>query len=196
VTGAPVEVVAIGTSLGGLEALELLLAALPIGMPAIAVVQHRRADEDSRLLHLLSTHSTLPVVEPDDKEALLAGHVYLAPADYHLLVEVGSLALSTDAPVKHARPSIDVMFESAACAYGANVIGVVLTSASDDGVEGVRAIRRRGGRVIVQDPRTALSPILPAAVIERAGADRVMPLDDIAGWLARACGIDWLRSAR
>jgi two-component system, chemotaxis family, protein-glutamate methylesterase/glutaminase len=185
----PVEVVVIGTSLGGLEALEHLLSQLPAAMPAIAVVQHRRADEDSRLVHLLRNHSRLPVVEPDDKDVLLAGHVYLAPADYHLLVEPGHFALSTDAVVKHARPSIDVMFQSAAQAYGPRVLGVVLTSASDDGVEGVAEIRRRGGRVIVQDPATAVSPILPSAVLERVGADRVMSLEDMPRWLATACGV-------
>jgi two-component system chemotaxis response regulator CheB len=183
----PVELVAIGASLGGLTALELLLSGLPDTMPPIAIVQHRRTDEDGRLSQLLQSHTALTVVEPDDKTSLAPGHVYVAPSDYHLLVEVGTTALSTDAAVRFARPSIDVLFESVARSYGPRAIAVVLTSSSDDGVEGAIAVRRAGGLVVVQDPRSAASPVLPAAVIERAGADRVLHLEEIAAWLTMTC---------
>ena len=157
-------------------------------MPAIAIVQHRRVDEDSRLLDLLRAHTSMPVVEPEDKTPIERGTVYLAPSDYHLLVEDRHFALSTDAPVLHARPSIDVLFESAADAYGPRLLAIVLTCASDDGVAGALAVRARGGRVVVQDPTGATSPILPRAVIARGAADRILPLDEIAAWVATACG--------
>ena len=180
----------IGASLGGLEALEGLLARLPTTMPAIAIVQHRIAEDDgSRLRDLLHQHSALPVVEPDDKTAIAAGTVYLAPPDYHLLVEPGHFALSTEGSVQHARPSIDVLFETAADAYGHRVVAVVLTCASVDGVDGARAIRRVGGRVLVQDPADARSPILPTAVIGAGLASEVASLDALPERLARACGV-------
>jgi len=183
------ELVVIGCSLGGLEATQGLLAALPPTMPAIAIVQHRLAGDEDRLSRLLRAHSRMPVIEPDDKTPITPGHVYIAPADYHLLVEIGWFALTVDPPVKHARPSIDVLFETAARAYGPRVIGVVLTGASDDGADGAKAIRDRGGLVIVQDPKSAMSPIAPKAAIERAGADKVRPLAEIPSALATLCGV-------
>jgi len=186
-----IDVIVVGASLGGLEALELLLQALPVlPLPPIAIVQHRAVSEHSQLCHLLQVHSRWPVREPDDKDALIAGVVYLAPADYHLLIEDGWAALSTDPPVAYARPSIDVLFESAALCYGARVIAIVLSSSSEDGVAGAIEIRRRGGRVIVQDPLTAVSPILPRAVLEHAGADQVLPVEAMPVWLAATCCLD------
>lgn len=184
---APIEVVAIGTSLGGLHALQVVLAGLPATMPPIVIVQHRSASEEDRLTSLLQLRTGLVVVEPDDKTELVAGRVYVAPSDYHMLVDGGSIALTTDGTVKHARPSIDVLFESVADAYGETAVAVVLTAASEDGVDGAIAIRRAGGLVVVQDPRTAASRVLPAAVIARSAADHVMPLEAIGGWLTRAC---------
>jgi two-component system chemotaxis response regulator CheB len=114
--------------------------------------------------------------------------VYLAPSDYHLLVEDGGLlALSVDAPVRFARPSIDVLFESVADAYGPSAIGVMLTSSNDDGVEGARAIKRAGGRIVVQDPATAESPIGPRAALANVEVDRVLPLEDMAAALVELC---------
>jgi hypothetical protein len=110
-------------------------------------------------------------------------------ADYHLLVELGWFSLSVDPPVKHARPSIDVLFDTAARAYGARVIGVVLTGASDDGADGAKMIRDRGGTIIVQDPATAMSPIAPKSAIARAGADKVRTLDELPGTLTTLCGV-------
>jgi two-component system chemotaxis response regulator CheB len=140
-------------------------------------------------LWLLQRVGALPISEPEDKTPLEPDHVYLAPSDYHLLVEDGSLALSVDAPVRFARPSIDVLFESVADAYGASAIGVMLTSSNDDGVDGVRAIKRAGGRIVVQDPATAESPIGPRAALASVEADRVVPLEDIAAALVELCGV-------
>ena len=184
-----VEVVAIGASLGGLRALQVLLPALPPGLPAsVIVAQHRRADPDSRLQWLLAQACALPVIEPEDKLPLEAGHVYLAPSDYHLLVERGWLALSVDPPVQFARPSIDVLFESVADAYGPRALGVMLTSASADGAAGAAAIKRAGGQVLVQDPATAESPVGPRAVIAQTAVDAVLPLEALAAALLSRCG--------
>ena len=183
------ELVVVGCSLGGLEAIQNLLAALPPTMPAMAIVQHRLAGDEDRLTRLLRAHSRMPVIEPDDKTPITPGHVYIAPADYHLLIEVGSFALTVDPPVKFARPSIDILFETAARAYGPRVIGVVLTGASDDGADGAKVLRDRGGLLIVQDPKSAMSPIAPKAAIERAGADKIRSLAELPSTLATLCGV-------
>jgi two-component system chemotaxis response regulator CheB len=182
------ELVVIGTSLGGLSALEILLRALPREFPLpIAVVQHRLADSDDTLSLVLQIHCALPVVEPDDKDPIEPGRVYIAPADYHLLVDRGSFSLSTEAKVCYARPSIDVLFESAAESYGEGVIGVILTGASRDGSYGLSKIKERGGVTVVQDPATAESPTMPEAAIAAAKVDRVLPLQDIAAFLNLCC---------
>lgn len=179
-------VIAIGASLGGLAALQSVLSALPADLPAsVIVAQHRRADSESRLSWLLSRACVLPVIEPEDKLPLQPGHVYLAPSDYHLLVEPGWLALSVDPPVQYARPSIDVLFESLADAYGPRAAGVMLTSSSADGADGAAAIKRAGGRVLVQEPESAESPVGPRAVIARTPVDAVLPLAAIAAAVVR-----------
>lgn len=175
------ELIAIGTSLGGLNALIALLHSLPesLSIPVV-VVQHRAANADGSLAELLQQHTTLVVVEAEDKVPLAPGTVYLAPPDYHLLVEEpGMLALSTEGPVRSARPSIDVLFETAADAYGPALLGILLTGASADGAGGVAQIKARGGRVVVQDPSTAESAVMPAAGIAAAPVDYVVPLDRI-----------------
>jgi two-component system, chemotaxis family, protein-glutamate methylesterase/glutaminase len=175
------DVVAIGASLGGLTAIETLLEALPASFPAsVLIVQHRRADSDSRLLELLRSHSALPVWEPEDKQPLEPGHVYLAPPDYHMLVERGRLALSIDPPVAFARPSIDVLFESVADAYGLRAVAVVLTGASSDGAAGAALIKRQGGIVLVQDPSSAEAPQAPKAAIAATQVDAVLHLPALA----------------
>jgi two-component system, chemotaxis family, protein-glutamate methylesterase/glutaminase len=175
------DVVAIGASLGGLDAVETLLEALPKTYPAaLLIVQHRRADSDSRLLELLRCHSLLPVSEPEDKQPLEPGHVYLAPPNYHMLVERGLLSLSIDPPVAFARPSIDVLFESVADAYGPRAVGVVLTGSNHDGAAGAAAIKRRGGIVLVQDPSSAEAPETPRAALAATRVDAVLGLPALA----------------
>jgi two-component system, chemotaxis family, protein-glutamate methylesterase/glutaminase len=179
------EIVAIGASLGGLDALSRLLGDLPKSFACpIVLVQHRRPDTEARLAQLLGSRCSLQVSEPDDKEPLESGRVYVAPANYHLLVEVGSLALSTDPPVLYARPSIDVLFESVADAYGEAAIGVVLTCSNEDGAAGARAIKTAGGRVLVQDPKTAEASIGPLAAIAATRVDGVLALPEIAARLS------------
>jgi two-component system chemotaxis response regulator CheB len=180
-------VVVIGTSLGGLNALQVILGGLPRGFGTpIVVVQHRGKHPDEALSRLLGAHCPLTVREPLDKDRIESGHVYVAPADYHLLVERGTLALSTEAPVNYARPSIDVLFESAAESYGSGVLGVVLTGANHDGAAGAARIQARGGRVMVQDPNGAESRPMPLAAIAATGVVPT-PLERIAPLLVELC---------
>ncbi len=186
--GTPYELIVLGTSLGGLRALEVLLAGLPKSFPLpIAIAQHRHKDSDDTLSFFLQRQCALPLKEAEDKEVIIPGRVYLAPADYHLLIEAGCFALSTEAPVSYARPSIDVLFESAADAYGNRVIGVILTGASDDGTQGLLRIKAHGGSAIVQDPSTAESPTMPKAAIKSVPVDWILPLRDIAPLLVNLC---------
>lgn len=176
------ELVVVGCSWGGPAALGVILAALPrrFSLP-IAVAQHRGpSSSDAALGSLLETRSGPPVRGVDDKDPITAGGgVYLAPPDYHLLIEPGSFALSTDEPVAHSRPSVDVLFESAADAYGSAVVGVVLTGANADGAAGLARLRGQGGYGIVQDPDGAERSAMPAAAIAAGGADEVLPLAEI-----------------
>jgi two-component system chemotaxis response regulator CheB len=174
------ELIVIGASMGGMRALETVLGALPPDFPVpIAAVLHRSVDSSDRLRLILQRHTQLRVEEPQDKDPLQPGCAYVAPPDYHLLVEPGSLALSTDAPVSHARPSIDVLFETAAEVYRSRLIGVVMTGANSDGSRGAARIAARGGRVIIQDPETAESPVMPRAAAAAVPAARVLPLPEI-----------------
>ena len=181
-----VELVAIGTSLGGLNALTKLLQTLPreFRVPVV-IVQHRTAHSDGGgLAKLLQDHTPLRVVEADDKMTVEPGVVYLAPADYHLMIEEpGLLALSTDAPVRSARPSIDVLFQTAADAYRDALLGVLLTGASADGAEGLAKVKLLGGRAIVEDPSTAECRTMPAAALAATAVDYVLPLDKIGDHL-------------
>lgn len=184
---ARARIIVVGCSLGGMRALEVILRGLQPDFPLpIAVVQHRGTEwegQQSQLARLLQLHSVLPIAEAGDKDPLVGGHVYLAPPDYHLLVDEGALALSVDARVYHARPSVDVLFESAAEAYREGVLGVLLTGASADGTAGAQRIKQRGGAVVAQDPQTAESPIMPGAAISAGVVDRVLPLGEIAPFL-------------
>ena len=178
----PLELVAIGTSLGGLNALTALLGALPSKFRVpIVIVQHRTVSPDGGgLSKLLQDHSRLTILEAEDKMPLEAGTIYLAPADYHLMVETpGLLALSTDAPVRSARPSIDVLFQTAADAYRDALLGVLLTGASNDGAAGLASVKAQGGRAIVEDPATAECRTMPAAALATTAVDYVLPLDRI-----------------
>jgi two-component system chemotaxis response regulator CheB len=175
------ELVAIGASWGGLHALETVLGGLPddFRIP-IAVAQHRAADSGrGALTRMLSLRSGLDVVEAGDKDPIEAGRVYLAPPDYHLLVEPDGFALSIDELVQHSRPSIDVLFESAADTFGERAIAVILTGANADGACGVQRVKRRGGVTIVQDPQTAAKRTMPDAAIATGAVDHVAPLERI-----------------
>ncbi|HUR84964.1 MAG TPA: chemotaxis protein CheB [Solirubrobacteraceae bacterium] len=185
-----VELVAIGASWGGLHAVEHVLETLPEDFgAAVVIAQHRRADsQDGRLTALLDARCALTVREADDKQALQPGCVLIAPADYHLLVEPGSVALSVDPQVHFSRPSIDVLFASAADAYGDRAAGVVLTGANADGAEGLARIAARGGPTIVQDPETALRREMPDAALAAVPGAQVVAVEDIGVLLAELAG--------
>jgi two-component system chemotaxis response regulator CheB len=150
-------------------------------------VQHRYRTSNEGLPQFLRRHAKLHVVDTNDKQWLKPGTIYLAPANYHLLVERGELSLSVDEAVSYSRPSVDVMFESAADAYGAAVVGVVLTGANADGAKGAARIKKRGGFVIAQDPATAESPAMPQAAIDETRVDRILPLERIGPFLVELC---------
>lgn len=182
--------VVVGTSWGGLSALSQLLRRLPgsFSLP-VAVVQHRGKEGTSVLRDLLQDCTTLPVHEVEDKDTMQGGTVYLAPPDYHLLVEEGYFALSVDPAVRFSRPSIDVTFSSAADVYGPRLVGVVLTGANDDGARGLRCIVDRGGLGIVQAPETAESPMMPRAALARVPEAEALPLEAIADRLAELAAL-------
>lgn len=184
----PFKLIVIGASLGGMCALQRLLAALPIDLPAaVVVVQHRHPDSGNTIVMLLQEQCGLPVSEPEDKEPILSGRVYLAPANYHLLINEGYFSLSVDEPVVYARPSIDVLFESAADAFGCRTIGALLTGANQDGTAGLAAIKTGGGFTIAQDPENAECPIMPQAAIDARAVDYIMPLKEIGPFLVEIC---------
>lgn len=183
-----IRLVAIGASLGGTSALRSLLGALPADFgAALAVVLHRGRQSDDALIRFLQGDCRLPVEEAQDKTLIVPGRVCVAPAGYHLLVEGHHLALSTEAPVAYARPSIDVLFESAADACGSEAAGVVLTGAGQDGAAGLAAIKRRGGLTVVQSPETAERSDMPRAALQTGMIDEVLPLERIAPLLAARC---------
>jgi len=182
------ELIVVGCSLGGMYALEKILKALPkeFCVP-IAVAQHRHRNSNEGLPAFLRRATHMQVVDADDKQRIEPGKVYLAPADYHLLVEKGEFSLSVDDAVRHSRPSIDVLFESAADAYGPTLIGIVLTGLNDDGAAGARRIKKRGGLVIAQDPKTAEAREMPEAAIATGAVDQILRLEGIAAFLVERC---------
>jgi len=180
------DLVVIGGSWGGMRAVESVLLGLGDDCPApVVVALHRGPDEShGRLARLLQSYTGMCIREVEDKDELVPRRVYLAPSDYHTLVEAeGTIGLSTEERVRFARPSIDVLFRSAAEAYRERCVGVVLTGANDDGAEGLRRIKELGGVVIVQDPDSAERHEMPAAAIEATAADVVLPLEEIGPFL-------------
>jgi len=173
-----VRLVVIGASAGGVEAVGRLLQALPgTTRVAFAVVLHVPPDRPSQLAELFGERCALWVKEAEDKEYIEPGMVYIAPPNYHLLVEPdGSFALSVEDAVLYSRPSIDLLFESAAYAYGSGLLGIVLTGASNDGACGLAEVRRQGGRAWVQDPASARARVMPQAALEQASPHRVLDL--------------------
>ena len=182
-------IIVVGASWGGLAAVSRILGGLPsdFGVP-VAIVQHRSPHADNFLASLLQDVTPLRVVDVEDKEPLLPRSIYIAPANYHLLVDNGHLSLSTDPLVRFSRPSIDVTFLSAADTYPGSTIGVVLTGANDDGSRGLRHIVDRGGKALVQDPLTAESPVMPRAAQRAVPEAAVIPLDKIAQHLVQMVG--------
>ena len=179
------EIAVIGTSWGGLAALHQILGALPSSFHLpIVVVQHRHKDSGQLLPRVLQDDTRLNVCEVEDKTPIVGGSIYIAPANYHVLVERGHLSLSTEEPVAFSRPSIDVTFISAADAYREGAVGVVLTGANSDGARGLKRIADRGGLAVVQRPDTAESPVMPAAAERLVPTARVVTLAAIAELLA------------
>jgi two-component system chemotaxis response regulator CheB len=186
------ELIVIGCSLGGMNALQVILSGLTRDLCVpIAIAQHRHKKSNETLPAYFRRQTDLKVVDAEDKQWIQPGHVYLAPADYHLLIERngarGELSLSVDEAVRFSRPSIDVLFESAADAYKDRVVAVVLTGANDDGSRGAARIKARGGMVIAQEPETAEAPAMPRATIEAVQVDRILRLEDIAPFLTEVC---------
>ena len=181
------QAVVVGVSAGGLDALKELLAAIPAGFGlAVIIVQHLHPQQDRFFIEFLSQSCPVPVREAEEKEAVTPGVVYFAPPNYHLLIESDrTFSLSIDEKVNFSRPSIDVLFESAAEAYGPDLVGVILTGASRDGAAGLRKIKASGGMAIVQDPATAQFPAMPSAALAETEVDHVLTIGQIGRFLAK-----------
>lgn len=177
--------IVIGLSSGGMDALNYLFSVLPRGFATpIIIVQHIGPRSSSEWIEWFSEKYTLPISEAGEKEPILPQHIYIAPPNYHLLIEADrTFSLTIDERVNFARPSIDVLFESAADAYGKQLTGIVLTGANHDGAQGLHYIHRQGGCTIIQDPATAAASAMPAAVLKIFHPDYVLPLEEIAALL-------------
>jgi two-component system chemotaxis response regulator CheB len=182
------KIIVIGGSAGSLEVLFQLLPLLRDDISAsILIVLHRRSSTESSLSELLANKCNLPLTEAEDKDILQPGHIYLAPSDYHLLVEKDkTLSLDDSEKVNYSRPSLDVTFESASDVYGASVTGIVLSGANDDGTLGLLAIQRAGGTVIVQDPETAQMPVMPQNVLTHLSVDHIFSIKQMAQYINAA----------
>jgi two-component system chemotaxis response regulator CheB len=180
-----VDAVVVGASAGGVDALCELLPAVPERLrPPILIVLHLPRDRPSLLSEVFGTRSRRPVREPVDKEPIENGTVYVAPPDYHMLVDEGpQISLSEDELVNYSRPSVDVLFQSAADFYGDRLLGIILTGANEDGAEGLAAIHAAGGVTVVQEPEGAPAPYMLVAAIKRSQPDFVLSLAEIAGLL-------------
>jgi two-component system chemotaxis response regulator CheB len=183
------ELICIGASWGGLQAIGQVLSDIPEELEQpIVIAQHRHPDSlEGTFVELMQQHTRRRVVDTEDKASIEPRHVYVAPPNYHLLIERGWLALSVDAHVQHARPSIDVLFESAAHAYGETAIGIILTGANEDGAAGLAEIKRRGGVALIQDPAGAQRRSMPDAAIAATVADAVLPLEEIGKFVYGLC---------
>jgi len=185
------DLVAIGASWGGLDAVRTVLGGLPAELDAAVVIAQHRAPESHPTAYrdLLGAATRLKVREGDDKDELLPGTAYVAAPDYHLLVEQGTLALTTDERVQYARPSIDVLLQTAAEAYRERCVGVVLTGANADGANGLVRVAELGGAAIVQDPATAERDEMPRAALARVPGATVASIAEIAPLLVELCGV-------
>ena len=181
----PYDAIVIGTSAGGLDALGILLPALNAHLPVpVLIVQHISATSDSFIITYFDRLCSLAVKEAEEKEQLKAGVVYFAPPDYHLLVETDrTTSLTNEEKVNYSRPSIDVLFETAAWAFKERLIGIILTGANWDGAAGSEIIKKNGGLIIVQDPATAAVSRMPEAVIARIKPDQILQIEEIGPFL-------------
>ena len=181
------EAIVIGVSSGGMNALKFIFSVLPAGFTApIIIVQHVSARSDNEWIKLLNDKSNLTIKEADEKEKIEIGNVYIAPANYHLMIEKDkTFSLTIDERVNFARPSIDVLFESAAEAYKNKLIGVILTGSNNDGAKGIRRIKEYGGLAIIQDPKTAESATMPASAIAAIQPDYILSLEKIVKLLIK-----------
>jgi len=179
------DAVVIGVSAGGLFALSTILGELPADFPLpVIVVQHRSKDESSVLESVLGSKCKIKVKQADEKEKIKGGVVYIAPAGYHLLIEKDhSFSLNCDAPVNFSRPSIDVLFETAAEVYNDKLIGVILTGANKDGAKGIQTIKGRGGLTIAQDPANASFTVMPQAAIDTGSVKYIFELQEVKSFL-------------
>jgi two-component system chemotaxis response regulator CheB len=181
------EAIVIGVSSGGMNALKIIFSALPVDFNTpIIIVQHLGAHSDSQWIKLLNEKSLLDIKEADEKENVEKGKIYIAPPNYHLLIEKDkTFSLTIDERVSFARPSIDVLFESAAEAYKNKLIGIVLTGSNNDGTEGIKRIKECGGLAIIQDPKTAESPYMPKSAIAAILPDYILSLENIVELLIK-----------
>jgi two-component system chemotaxis response regulator CheB len=181
--------IVIGTSAGGLRALKTIILALPqdFCLP-ILIVQHMSAQSDGFMAHYFNQLSHLNVKEADPGEPIRSNHVYIAPANYHMLVEKNAtISLTVDDKVSFSRPSVDVLFESAAYVYKNELIGILLTGANNDGAHGIEVIHKAGGLTIAQAPTTAEVNIMPQSAIDTGCVDKILDLEDIAAFLSNMC---------
>lgn len=178
-------IILVGCSSGGMGALSNLTAPLPVDYPfPLVVVQHRSQDERKLLEEILQTKTKMKVSQANEKEYIVSGHVYIAPPGYHLLIEHDlSFSLTSDEPVNYSRPSIDVLFQSAAEVFGKRAVGVVLTGANRDGTNGIISIKEMGGITIAEDPREAAFPYMPGSAIASGKVDHVMSLEKIVRFI-------------
>lgn len=176
-----------GTSAGGLFALSAILQKLPADYPLpLLIVQHRAKDQKDLLEELLQSKCEIKIKQADEKEEIQAGCVYIAPPDYHLLIEKDeTLSLSSDKLVRYSRPSIDVLFESAAIVFKDRLVGIMLTGANSDGAAGIEAVKKYGGLTIAQDPKEADFPVMPKASVETGKIDHVLTLAEIQHFLLK-----------
>lgn len=170
------DIIVIGASMGGLEALQALLPGLADDTPAaLFIVWHMAAESLGLLPDLLSRLSPLPIANAQDAEPIQPGHIYVAPPDHHLLIERGHVRLTRGPKENRFRPAVDPLFRTAASAYGPRVVGVVLSGALDDGTAGLWAIKDRGGLALVQDPMDAIQPSMPRSAIQHVAVDHIAP---------------------
>ena len=177
--------VVIGASAGGLNAVSTLLSKIPenYALPII-IVQHRAKEEKELLEEILSQKCKIKVKQADEKEKIIGGIVYVAPPDYHLMVEHDrTFSLSKDPAVKHSRPSIDVLFETASNVYKDELVAVILTGASDDGADGIKLVHHHHGLTIAQNPGEAVHPAMPVSSIRTGSIKRILSLNEIQGFL-------------